>query len=165
MRDTGYAVWTPHCSAWGAFVWLVSLLLSSLVWFVAVQIGGSHASVWKNVLIFGVVFSVLLQELFRFTFGRLLNLLCSFSLGLLGLLMLSTEVDETLGQTAAANTLHITGLQTFLCPHCQGSIVPSFITLILMGTTFFTADGSLQNLKRCLLCRDSDFLLARQHPR
>ncbi|XP_010126475.1 PREDICTED: gamma-secretase subunit Aph-1b-like [Chlamydotis macqueenii] len=53
---------------------------------------------------------------------------------------------------------------TLLYPHYEGSIAPSFITLILMGTwTFFTAGGSLQNLKRCLLCGDSDFLLSHQH--
>lgn len=40
----------------------------------------------------------------------LCSLLCSFTLGLLSLLILSAEVDETLAQTAAANTLHITGL-------------------------------------------------------
>ncbi|XP_053897787.1 gamma-secretase subunit APH-1B isoform X3 [Malaclemys terrapin pileata] len=58
----------------GGFFWLVSLLLSSLVWFIAVQIGGSNnASVKKNLLIFGVMVSVLLQEVFRFAYYKLLK--------------------------------------------------------------------------------------------
>ena len=41
------------------------------------------------------------------------GLLRSFSLGLLGLRILCTETGETLGQTAAANTLCIAGLWAF----------------------------------------------------
>ncbi|MBN3275063.1 APH1B secretase, partial [Polyodon spathula] len=58
----------------GAFFWLVSLLLSSLVWFIAVQISNKeNASVQKGLLIFGVVLSVLLQETFRFGYYKLLK--------------------------------------------------------------------------------------------
>ncbi|XP_029431049.1 gamma-secretase subunit APH-1B [Rhinatrema bivittatum] len=58
----------------GAFFWLVSLLLSSLVWFIAMQISQSdNARVQTGLLIFGVVFSVLLQEVFRFAYYRLLK--------------------------------------------------------------------------------------------
>ncbi|MGH0117409.1 UNVERIFIED_CONTAM: hypothetical protein FKN15_034596 [Acipenser sinensis] len=57
-----------------AFFWLVSLLLSSLVWFIAVQISNKeNASVQKGLLIFGVVLSVLLQETFRFGYYKLLK--------------------------------------------------------------------------------------------
>ncbi|MBN3277321.1 APH1B secretase, partial [Polyodon spathula] len=58
----------------GAFFWLVSLLLSSLVWFIAVQISNKeNASVQKGLLIFGVVLAVLLQETFRFGYYKLLK--------------------------------------------------------------------------------------------
>ncbi|KAJ8344492.1 hypothetical protein SKAU_G00318210 [Synaphobranchus kaupii] len=58
----------------GAFFWLVSLLLSSLVWFIAVQISDKdNASQQKGLLIFGVVLSVLLQEAFRFGYYKLLK--------------------------------------------------------------------------------------------
>ncbi|XP_028679115.1 gamma-secretase subunit Aph-1b [Erpetoichthys calabaricus] len=58
----------------GAFFWLVSLLLSSLVWFIAVQISNKeNASLQKGLLIFGVVLSVFLQEAFRFGYYKLLK--------------------------------------------------------------------------------------------
>ncbi|XP_066503841.1 gamma-secretase subunit Aph-1b [Hoplias malabaricus] len=58
----------------GAFFWLVSLLLSSLVWFVTVQISNKEsATQQKGLLIFGVVLSVLLQEVFRFAYYKLLK--------------------------------------------------------------------------------------------
>nr|XP_033776436.1 gamma-secretase subunit APH-1B isoform X1 [Geotrypetes seraphini] len=56
----------------GAFFWLVSLLLSSLVWFIAVHIW-TDVNTQKRFLIFGVMFSVLLQETFRFAYYRLLK--------------------------------------------------------------------------------------------
>ncbi|XP_065267893.1 gamma-secretase subunit APH-1B isoform X2 [Emys orbicularis] len=180
----------------GGFFWLVSLLLSSLVWFIAVQIGGSNnASVKKNLLIFGVVFSVLLQEVFRFAYYKLLKKANK------GLMTISQE--ETLPisvrqlsyafMTLAIVLLHIfwgivffdacekkkwwalalvilshllvSGV-TFLNPQYEGSLVPSYIIMMLMATwAFFTAGGSLRNLKLCLMCRDKDFLLANQRPR
>ncbi|XP_030620772.1 gamma-secretase subunit Aph-1b isoform X1 [Chanos chanos] len=58
----------------GAFFWLVSLLLSSLVWFVTVQMSNREsAAQQKGLLIFGVVLSVLLQEAFRFGYYKLLK--------------------------------------------------------------------------------------------
>ncbi|XP_041713505.1 gamma-secretase subunit Aph-1b [Coregonus clupeaformis] len=58
----------------GAFFWLCSLLLSSLVWFITVQISDKEsASQQKGLLIFGVVLSVLLQETFRFGYYKLLK--------------------------------------------------------------------------------------------
>ncbi|XP_020557052.1 gamma-secretase subunit Aph-1b isoform X2 [Oryzias latipes] len=58
----------------GAFFWLVSLLLSSLVWFISVQISNKEsAAQQKGLLIFGVVLSVLLQETFRFGYYKLLK--------------------------------------------------------------------------------------------
>ncbi|KAF5901919.1 tropomyosin beta chain isoform X2, partial [Clarias magur] len=58
----------------GAFFWLLSLLLSSLVWFIAVKASSADdVKLQKGLLIFGVVFSVLLQEVFRFAYYRLLR--------------------------------------------------------------------------------------------
>lgn len=57
-----------------AFFWLVSLLLSSLVWFISVQISDKEsAAQQKGLLIFGVVLSVVLQETFRFAYYKLLK--------------------------------------------------------------------------------------------
>ncbi|XP_022197438.2 gamma-secretase subunit Aph-1 [Nilaparvata lugens] len=47
-----------------AFFWLVSLLLSSIIWFILPL---------KNTLIFGVILSVLFQEFFRYLIYRLLR--------------------------------------------------------------------------------------------
>ncbi|XP_072570908.1 gamma-secretase subunit Aph-1b [Paramormyrops kingsleyae] len=58
----------------GAFFWLLSLLLSSLVWFIAVKASRQEeATAQKGLLIFGVMFSVVLQEVFRFAYYRLLR--------------------------------------------------------------------------------------------
>ncbi|KAM9585797.1 gamma-secretase subunit APH-1B isoform 1-T2 [Trichechus inunguis] len=58
----------------GAFFWLVSLLLSSLVWFVAgTTVGHKDGPVQKYLLIFGVLVSVLIQEAFRFAYYKLLK--------------------------------------------------------------------------------------------
>lgn len=48
-----------------AFFWLLALLLSSLLWFIVVPL--------RNKLIFGVVFSVLFQEAFRYITYRILR--------------------------------------------------------------------------------------------
>ncbi|XP_030383059.1 gamma-secretase subunit Aph-1 [Scaptodrosophila lebanonensis] len=48
-----------------AFFWLLSLLLSSLLWFAVVPL--------RDVLVFGVVFSVLFQECFRYIIYRILR--------------------------------------------------------------------------------------------
>lgn len=58
----------------GAFFWLVSLLFSSLVWFIALRVSNNKdASLQRDLLVFGVVISVLLQEIFRFAYYRLLK--------------------------------------------------------------------------------------------
>ncbi|XP_067172065.1 gamma-secretase subunit Aph-1b-like isoform X1 [Apteryx mantelli] len=58
----------------GAFFWLVSLLLSSLIWFIAVKASDPNdEQLQKGLLIFGVMFSVLLQEAFRFLYYKLLR--------------------------------------------------------------------------------------------
>uniref|UniRef100_A0A8C2T3R9 Gamma-secretase subunit APH-1 n=1 Tax=Coturnix japonica TaxID=93934 RepID=A0A8C2T3R9_COTJA len=58
----------------GAFFWLVSLLLSSLIWFIAVKVSDPRDEpLQKGLLIFGVMFSVLLQEAFRFLYYKLLR--------------------------------------------------------------------------------------------
>ncbi|XP_053907146.1 gamma-secretase subunit APH-1A isoform X3 [Cuculus canorus] len=50
----------------GAFFWLVSLLLASLIWFVSVHLSDREdAKLQYSLLIFGAAVSVLLQEAFR----------------------------------------------------------------------------------------------------
>ncbi|XP_040825587.1 gamma-secretase subunit APH-1B isoform X1 [Ochotona curzoniae] len=58
----------------GAFFWLVSLLLSSLIWFMARLISDSRDGPKQTyLLIFGVLLSVLIQEVFRFAYYRLIK--------------------------------------------------------------------------------------------
>uniref|UniRef100_UPI00358FD808 gamma-secretase subunit Aph-1b-like isoform X2 n=1 Tax=Myxine glutinosa TaxID=7769 RepID=UPI00358FD808 len=58
----------------GSFFWLLSLLLSSLVWFIAEKVNESLGQNFQHqLLVFGVVISVLLQEIFRFAFFRILQ--------------------------------------------------------------------------------------------
>ncbi|OPJ85655.1 gamma-secretase subunit APH-1A isoform X2 [Patagioenas fasciata] len=57
-----------------AFFWLVSLLLASLVWFVSVRLSDrGDAALQRGLLGFGAAVSVLLQELFRFAYFKLLK--------------------------------------------------------------------------------------------
>lgn len=48
-----------------AFFWLLSLLMSSLLWFVVIPL--------RKYLVFGLVFSVIFQELFRFCYYKILR--------------------------------------------------------------------------------------------
>ncbi|KAI5131074.1 gamma-secretase subunit APH-1B isoform X1 [Manis pentadactyla] len=58
----------------GAFFWLVSLLFSSFVWFMAgIITDNKNGPVQKYMLIFGVLVSVLIQEMFRFAYYKLLK--------------------------------------------------------------------------------------------
>ncbi|KAM7080305.1 gamma-secretase subunit APH-1A isoform 1-T1 [Ciconia maguari] len=58
----------------GAFFWLVSLLLASLIWFVSVHLSDREdAKLQYGLLIFGAAVSVLLQEAFRFAYFKLLK--------------------------------------------------------------------------------------------
>ncbi|XP_030044108.1 gamma-secretase subunit APH-1B [Microcaecilia unicolor] len=220
----------------GAFFWLVSLLLSSFVWFIAVQIWNDNALTQKKLLIFGVVVSVLLQEVFRFTYYRLLkkadkgllaisqeetmpisigqlSYVSGLGFGIMsGVFSLVNILSDSLGpgtvgihgdspqyflasafMTSAMVLLHIfwgvvffdacekkkfwalvlvfishllvSGL-TFLNPHYERSLVPSYTILLLMAVwAFFTAGGSFRNLKLCLTCLDQDFLLSSHQPR
>lgn len=48
----------------------------------------------------------------------------------------------------------------------MASLVPTYVILFLMGVwAFYTAGGSLRNLKLCITCKDKDFLLANHRPR
>ncbi|KAM6294176.1 gamma-secretase subunit APH-1A [Aegotheles albertisi] len=58
----------------GAFFWLVSLLLASLVWFISVHLSDREdARLQRSLLLLGAAVSVLLQELFRFAYFKLLK--------------------------------------------------------------------------------------------
>lgn len=57
-----------------AFFWLVSLLLSSVFWYlVRVITDNRDGPIQKYLLIFGVLLSVCIQELFRLAYYRLLK--------------------------------------------------------------------------------------------
>ncbi|KAM5129903.1 LOW QUALITY PROTEIN: gamma-secretase subunit APH-1A [Mantella aurantiaca] len=57
----------------GSFFWLVSVLFSSLIWFISVQVSNKNDSSPYGLLIFGAAISVLLQEAFRYAYYRLLK--------------------------------------------------------------------------------------------
>uniref|UniRef100_UPI00398E4F87 gamma-secretase subunit Aph-1b-like n=1 Tax=Pristiophorus japonicus TaxID=55135 RepID=UPI00398E4F87 len=85
-----------------AFFWLVSLLLSSIVWVVAVQLSDkNNAHMQKGLLIFGVIFSVLLQELVRFGYYKLLK---KANHGLMAITQ-EEEVPISIGQLAYVSGL------------------------------------------------------------
>ncbi|CAJ0944500.1 unnamed protein product, partial [Ranitomeya imitator] len=57
-----------------SFFWLVSVLFSSLIWFISVQVSDRNDSrLQYGLLIFGAAISVLLQEAFRYAYYRLLK--------------------------------------------------------------------------------------------
>lgn len=73
-RGSGTALVPASSVSFRAFFWLVSLLLSSLIWFIAVKASDPQDErLQKGLLIFGVMFSVLLQEAFRFLYYKLLR--------------------------------------------------------------------------------------------
>lgn len=56
--------------------------------------------------------------------------------------------------------------QTFQNPAYVNSLVPTYVILLVMGIwAFYTAGGSLRNLKLCITCKDKDFLLANHRSR
>ncbi|KAM8986406.1 gamma-secretase subunit APH-1A isoform 2-T2 [Ara ararauna] len=58
----------------GAFFWLVSLLLASLIWFILVHVSDREdPRLQRALLILGAAISVLLQELFRFAYFKVLK--------------------------------------------------------------------------------------------
>nr|XP_061811328.1 gamma-secretase subunit Aph-1b isoform X2 [Nerophis lumbriciformis] len=155
----------------GAFFWLVSLLLSSLVWFISVQISNKDsAAQQKGLLIFGVVLSVLLQETFRFAYYKLLKKANE------GLLTLSQEETMPISirqlayafMTMAIILLHmfwgvvffdacekqqwwavaavvishlVVSCLTFQNPEYVASLVPTYVILFLMGVWAFYSAG------------------------
>ncbi|XP_078388623.1 gamma-secretase subunit Aph-1b-like [Cetorhinus maximus] len=221
----------------GAFFWLVSLLLSSVVWVVAVQLSDkNNAIMQKGLLIFGVIFSVLLQELIRFGYYKLLKkanegllaitreeimpisvqqlaYVSGLGFGIMsGAFSVVNILADSLGpgtvgihgdsshyfllsafMTLAIILLHVfwgivsfdacekskwwalaavvlshlvVSSVTFVNPQYEGSLIPVYIITLTMGIwAFFTAGGSVRNLKLCVTCRDKDFLLANQRPR
>uniref|UniRef100_A0A3Q2P883 Gamma-secretase subunit APH-1 n=1 Tax=Fundulus heteroclitus TaxID=8078 RepID=A0A3Q2P883_FUNHE len=204
----------------GAFFWLVSLLLASLVWFISVQISNKEsASQQKGLLIFGVVLSVLLQETFPAFHEVFKCFFCFFVLvsGLgFGFMSGAFSVVNILADSVGPGTVGIHGdsqhyflssafmtmaiillhmfwgviffdgcekrrwfvvaavvvshlvvsCLTFQNPQYVSSLVPTYIIMLSMGIwAFYTAGGSLRNLKLCLTCKDKDFLLANHRPR
>ncbi|XP_067871359.1 gamma-secretase subunit Aph-1b-like isoform X2 [Heterodontus francisci] len=219
------------CNLW-AFFWLVSLLLSSLVWVVAVQLSDKNNAVMqKGLLILGAIFSVLLQELIRFAYYKLLKkanegllaitqeemvpismrqlaYVSGLGFGIMsGAFSVVNILADSLGpgtvgihgesphffllsafMTLAIILLHVfwgiiyfdacekkkwwalaavvlshlvVSSVTFMNPQYEGSLIPVYIITLIMGIwAFFTAGGSVRNLKLCVMCRDKDFLLA-----
>uniref|UniRef100_A0A3B5QZ53 Gamma-secretase subunit APH-1 n=1 Tax=Xiphophorus maculatus TaxID=8083 RepID=A0A3B5QZ53_XIPMA len=201
----------------GAFFWLVSLLMASLVWFISVQISNKESvSQQKGLLIFGVVLSVLLQETFPASasshhtdsillsglgFGfmsgafSVVNILAdSVGPGTVGIhgdsqhYFLSSafmtmaiillhmfwgiiffdgcEKQRWLAVAAVVASHLLVSCLTFQNPQYVSSLVPTYVVMFFMGVwAFYTAGGSLRNLKLCLTCKDKDFLLANHRPR
>lgn len=65
LKDLHMYVQNEAIFYFSGFFWLLSLLLSSILWFAVVPL--------RDKLAFGLVFSVLFQELFRFLFYKLLR--------------------------------------------------------------------------------------------
>uniref|UniRef100_A0A8D3DJB0 Gamma-secretase subunit APH-1 n=1 Tax=Scophthalmus maximus TaxID=52904 RepID=A0A8D3DJB0_SCOMX len=198
----------------GAFFWLVSLLLSSLVWFISVQISNKEsAAQQKGLLIFGVVLCVLLQETFLGASTRTENTVSGLGFGFMsGAFSVVNILADSVGpgtvgihgdsqhyflssafMTMAIILLHmfwgvvffdacekqrwwavgavvashlVVSCLTFQNPEYVNSLVPTYVILLLMGVwAFYSAGGSLRNLKLCLTCKDKDFLLANHRPR
>uniref|UniRef100_H3AQN1 Gamma-secretase subunit APH-1 n=1 Tax=Latimeria chalumnae TaxID=7897 RepID=H3AQN1_LATCH len=208
-----------------AFFWLLSLLLSSLVWFIAVKASDARDQrLQKGLLIFGVVFSVLLQELFRLAYYKLLRkamdglvalseegqspvsirqmaYVTGLGFGIIsGTFSMINILADSLGPgtvgihgdsqyyfitsafmtlvvillntfwgvvffhgcerqqwwdvlTVVATHLLVSGL-TFLNPLYEGSLIPAYLIMLLMGTwAYFLSGGSVRNLQRFLRCK------------
>ncbi|XP_064123505.1 gamma-secretase subunit APH-1B isoform X2 [Loxodonta africana] len=179
----------------GAFFWLVSLLLSSLVWFIAGTITGhKDGPVQKYLLIFGVLVSVLIQEAFRFAYYRLLKKaneglkainpeettpsmrLLAYAFMTLVIILLhifwgivffdGCEKKRWCALLVVVLTHLLVSALTFLSPQYGINLVLSYTIMVLMGIwAFFVAGGSCRTLKLCLLCQDKDFLLFSQRSR
>nr|KAF6498985.1 aph-1-like protein B, gamma-secretase subunit [Molossus molossus] len=179
----------------GAFFWLLSLLLSSLVWFVARSIAGDNdGPVQKYLLIFGVLVSVLIQEMFRFAYYRLLKKaneglkimnpdeeapsmrLLAYAFMTLVIILLHVfwgivffdgcERNNRYALLVVLLTHLLVSALTFISPHYGISLLSAYTIMVFMGVwAFFVAGGSCRSLKLCLLCQDKDFLLFNQHSR
>uniref|UniRef100_A0A8C8YL56 Gamma-secretase subunit APH-1 n=1 Tax=Prolemur simus TaxID=1328070 RepID=A0A8C8YL56_PROSS len=173
----------------GAFFWLVSLLFSSLVWFVARAIADSRdGPIQKYLLIFGVLVSVFIQELFRFAYYKLLKKaseglksvspgdtapsmqLLAYAFMTLVIILLHVfwgivffdgcEKKNWYILLIVLLTHLLVSAQTFISPHYGINLVSAYIIMVFMGIwAFFVAGGSCRTLKLCLLCQDKDFLL------
>ncbi|XP_037006998.2 gamma-secretase subunit APH-1B isoform X2 [Artibeus jamaicensis] len=173
----------------GAFFWLVSLLLSSLVWFMARSItDNKDESTQKYLLIFGVLISVLVQEMFRFAYYRLLKKaneglkivnpdepppsmrLLAYAFMTLVIILLhmfwgivffdGCEKKNWYTLLVVLLTHLLVSALTFVSPHYAVSLVSAYVIMVLMGVwAFAVAGGSCRSLKMCLLCQDRDFLL------
>ncbi|XP_040825588.1 gamma-secretase subunit APH-1B isoform X2 [Ochotona curzoniae] len=179
----------------GAFFWLVSLLLSSLIWFMARLISDSRDGPKQTyLLIFGVLLSVLIQEVFRFAYYRLIKKaseglkninpddkvpsmrLLAYAFMTLVIVLLHVfwgivffdgcEKKKWYVILIIFLTHLLVSAQTFLSPHYGINLLSAYIILVLMGVwAFFVAGGSCRSLKLCLLCQDKDFLLYNQRSR
>ncbi|KAM5293377.1 gamma-secretase subunit APH-1B isoform 2-T2 [Ctenodactylus gundi] len=179
----------------GAFFWLVSLLISSLFWFMAKLLtDNKDGPIQKYLLIFGVLLSVCIQEMFRFAYYRLLKKaneglksinpdetapsmrLLAYAFMTLVIILLHVfwgivffdgcEKKKWYFLLLVLLTHLLVSAQTFLNPHYGINLVSAYIIMVLMGIwAFFVAGGSCRSLKLCLLCQDKDFLLYNQRSR
>uniref|UniRef100_A0A8C8TU10 Gamma-secretase subunit APH-1 n=1 Tax=Peromyscus maniculatus bairdii TaxID=230844 RepID=A0A8C8TU10_PERMB len=179
----------------GAFFWLVSLLLSSVFWYlVRVITDNRDGPTQKYLLIFGVLLSVCFQELFRFAYYRLLKtaseglksvnpeettpsmLLLAYAFMTLVIIMLHVFWGIVFFDGCEKKKWHtlltvllthlLVSTQTFLTPYYGVNLVSAYIIMVVMGIwAFFVAGGSCRSLKLCLLCQDKDFLLYNQRSR
>ncbi|XP_038646674.1 gamma-secretase subunit Aph-1b isoform X3 [Scyliorhinus canicula] len=171
----------------GAFFWLLSLLLSSLVWFIALKASNEKdTELQKSLIIFGVMFSVLLQEVFRFAYYKLLRKAneglaalsedgksplsvqqMAYAFMTMAIILLHTfwsvlffdgfENKRWVAVVAVIAThLLVSGL-TFLNPVYEGSLIPAYVIMVLMAAwAYFTAGGSLQNLQHFFMCKKTN---------
>ncbi|XP_010562260.1 PREDICTED: gamma-secretase subunit Aph-1b-like isoform X3 [Haliaeetus leucocephalus] len=167
----------------GAFFWLVSLLLSSLIWFIAVKASNPQDEpLQKGLLIFGVMFSVLLQEAFRFLYYKLLRkaieglvalsedgcspisiqqmayafmtMVLIFLHTFWGILFFHGCEHRRWWEIMAVVVMHLAvSGSTFCNPLYVGSLVPSYLLMAAAAAwAYLLSGGSAQNLWRFLLC-------------
>uniref|UniRef100_A0A8C7BNK9 Gamma-secretase subunit APH-1 n=1 Tax=Neovison vison TaxID=452646 RepID=A0A8C7BNK9_NEOVI len=179
----------------GAFFWLVSLLFSSLFWFMARAItDNKDGPIQKYLLILGVLVSVLIQEMFRFVYYKLLKKaseglktinpdetapsmrLLAYAFMTLVIILLHVfwgiiffdgcEKKKWSALLVVLLTHLLVSALTFISPHYGINLVSTYLIMVLMGIwAFFVAGGSCRSLKLCLLCQDKDFLLFNQRSR
>uniref|UniRef100_A0A671ENS2 Gamma-secretase subunit APH-1 n=1 Tax=Rhinolophus ferrumequinum TaxID=59479 RepID=A0A671ENS2_RHIFE len=179
----------------GAFFWLLSLLLSSLVWFMTRTItDNKDGPVQKYLLMFGVLVSVLIQEMFRFAYYKILKKaneglksinpdetapsmrLLAYAFMTLVIILLhifwgivffdGCEKKKWYTLLVVLLTHVLVSALTFVSPHYGISLVAAYVIVVPMGIwAFFAAGGSCRSLRLCLLCQDKDFLLFNQHSR
>ncbi|XP_078062498.1 gamma-secretase subunit APH-1A-like isoform X2 [Mustelus asterias] len=168
----------------GSFFWLVSILLSSLLWFVAVQLSDKEDTrVQQGLLMMGAGVSVLLQEVFRFAYYKLLKKAdqglaaisedgkspisigqMAYAFLTMALVLLHTswgvvffdacEKRKWLALATVVLSHALTSGLTFLNPWYEGSLLPIYgITVAMAAWAFGTAGGSVRNIWRCVTCK------------